>query len=863
MRSDEAAVLQKEIVGIALMFGALFLISAILSYSPGDEAKLGQLAWNELFSARARDVAESIGNRFGLFGARVSSFFISGFIGYPVVLPLTAMFMLGWSLLRGRSLKPSIIYFLFSSVMSLLLATLFGLTTLSFSDLLSGAAGRMLAAYLSVVIGTTGASVLLVVLAVVFAAYMGRGVLEHVVQSVGLFLERLRPAVAVVSERVGALHRKKKEWDELRARKDALRRASREEPVADVVEGGDDAGIVGTGVAGSRSGRQERGARAGRVPVPDLKPGEVVMPFGSSSLPVRTSRFQRLDEDDLPEPEGDVVPDDGFDVGDAGGGVDDGGEPESGFADVLLSRPDEPEMVVNEGVHEQKADLDERALQVQTRDREPYRIPSIDLLDRVPDEDVRVDGYHLEESKRKLLDKLRIYKIEVKRISTTVGPRVTLFELELEPDVKVSRVISLEHDLAMALSARGIRIIAPIPGKNAVGIEIPNAHESTVWLRSVLQVERFKNSTATLPIVLGKSITNEVVIADLAAMPHLLIAGATGSGKSVCINVIISSLLYACRPDRLKFVMIDPKRVELFHYQHLKNHFLLRFPDIEEQIITDPQKAVFALRCVVKEMEMRYLRLEQALSRNIAEYNRRNPAESLPYIVVVIDELADLMITAGREVEEPITRLAQLARAVGIHLIVATQRPSVDVITGVIKANFPARIAFQVASRVDSRTILDGLGADQLLGNGDMLYQPANEPKPIRIQSPYVSSDEVERVTTSIGRQPGLKVIDVLPLPDPARSSSKGDRGGDRGSERGGSESRDELFEEAARLVVYQQQASVTYLQRALKIGFSRAGRLMDQLSVYGVVGEPNGSKPRDVLVSGEDSLNLLLRNID
>ncbi len=524
----------------------------------------------------------------------------------------------------------------------------------------------------------------------------------------------------------------------------------------------------------------------------------------------------------------------------------------------LPSAPGEPEMVIHKGIREKEADLDERKLKVQTKDRDAYRFPSIDLLEKVPEDDDRIDEQHLAESKRKLLEKLKIYKVEVKRISTTVGPRVTLFELELEPDVKVSRITSLENDLAMALSARGIRIIAPIPGKNAVGVEIPNSKPKTVWLRSVLQVEKFKNSTMMLPIVLGKTIANEVCIADLATMPHLLIAGATGAGKSVCINVIISSLLYACSPDKVKFVMIDPKRVELFQYQHLKNHFLMRFPGIEEQIITDPQKAVYALRCVVKEMELRYETLEKAGCRNIGDHNKRIPEEAMPYLVVVIDELADLMITAGREVEEPIIRIAQLARAVGIHLIVATQRPSVDVITGIIKANFPARIAFQVASRVDSRTILDGSGAEQLLGNGDMLYQPSNQPKSLRIQCPYVSSSEVEEITSFIGSQHSLKTIYMLPAPD----APKGNNGMQAASsqERDG---RDSMFEEAARLVVIHQQASVSLLQRRLRLGFSRAGRVMDQLHAIGIVGMADGSKAREVLIKNEDSLELLLRNLD
>jgi len=518
----------------------------------------------------------------------------------------------------------------------------------------------------------------------------------------------------------------------------------------------------------------------------------------------------------------------------------------------------ELETVITQNVKEKEANLDERTMKVATRDHVPYRFPSIDLLEKGEEDDGQIDRAYLNASRDKLLEKLAIYKIEVKRISMTVGPRVTLFEMELAPDVKVSRVLALENDLAMALAAQGIRIIAPIPGKNAVGVEIPNSKPKTVWLRSVLQVEKFKNTRMTLPIVLGRTISNEVYIDDLASLPHLLIAGATGSGKSVGINVIITSLLYSCGPDKVKFLLIDPKRVELFNYQHLKSHFLVKFPDIDEQIITDPQKAIYALKCVEKEMDMRYITLQEAGMRNIGDYNKALPKEAMPYIVVVIDELADLMITAGREVEEPITRLAQLARAIGIHLILATQRPSVDVITGIIKANFPSRIAFQVSSRIDSRTILDGSGAEKLLRDGDMLYHPATLPKPIRIQGPYVSSKEVEAVTSFIGAQHALKNIYMLPSADMSRVNG-GSPIGDR-RDAGG---RDSLFEDAARLVVLNQQGSVTLLQRRLRVGFGRAGRIMDQLEYSAIVGPADGSRARDVLIGSEESLELLLNNLD
>ncbi len=788
-------VLQKELAGIMLMLVSLFLIAAVLCFHPDDEAVFRGLAWHDIFSKAAGEVVENIHNPFGLIGARVSNFLVRSFLGYPSILPMVAVLFSGWSLVRAKSLKPAIFFFLYTVFMSVDVSIMFGLTSEPFSDGMSGAIGRMLAALLSRAIGMTGSWVLCGVVAAVLTFYTGGSILMVVTQGARSMNENISGSV----NGLGA-------WFEEQRKKKGEKQSAREE---------------------RKRLKYEKQLERQRT----RKPREVVKPSSVSATPqdpnLRSETYSY--EPSSPELSKEVT------------------QPGS---------PGEPEMVIRQAVREKEADLDERQLKVKTKDREPYRIPSIDLLDRGSDDDDRIDEQHLTESKRRLLEKLSIYKIDVVRISTTVGPRVTLFEMELAPDVKISRVKSLEDDLAMALAARGIRIIAPIPGKNAVGVEIPNGKPKTVWLRSVLQVEKFKNTRLMLPVVLGKTIANEVYIDDLTAMPHLLIAGATGAGKSVCINVIISSLLYSCSPDKVKFVLIDPKRVELFHYQHLKNHFLVRFPGIDEQIITEPQKAVYALKCVEKEMEQRYEILEKAGVRNIGDYNRRLPGEALPYLVVIIDELADLMITAGREVEEPITRLAQLSRAVGIHLIVATQRPSVDIITGIIKANFPSRIAFQVASKVDSRTILDGSGAEQLLGNGDMLYQPSNQPKSMRIQSPYVSSNEVEAITTFIGAQHALKNMYVLP-------AAEMQKGGSSQSGYQEKDGRDSMFEDAARLVVMHQQASVSLLQRRLRLGFSRAARVMDQLEFNGIVSQADGSRPREVLINSEDSLELLLRNLD
>jgi S-DNA-T family DNA segregation ATPase FtsK/SpoIIIE len=800
--------LVREAGGIALMLLSLFLAGALLNYHAGDEAVMSTLPWYEVFSEAAKAIAGTIHNRFGLFGARVAVFFVRVLLGYPSLVPVLSIFVLGWTLLRLKSLRPAALFMIYALLISLDLAIAFGLTTAPFADVMSGATGRMLASFLSTVIGIVGAWALTVSAGLAVTYLMGRGILSRTVSSTSSFFGKVsRSMEALKAENA----KRRLEKEEQKAKRKAAKAArSREKSV-----------------------EKSRKASVSKPAAPVSEPV-----IETPAVAVRPATPFEVDEIPVPDRNG-LAPDEETD------------------SVIPAGEGDGPEMIIRKGVREKEANLDERSLKVRTRDRVPYRFPSIDLLQKPKDDDESYDASHLAESKDRLLEKLSIYKIDVVKIATTVGPRVTLFELELAPDVKISRIKSLENDLAMALAARGIRIIAPIPGKNAVGVEIPNAKPKTVMMRSVLQVEKFKNSNSTmkLPIVLGKTISNEVLVDDLATMPHLLIAGATGAGKSVAINVILTSLLYAKRPDEMKLVLIDPKRVELFQYQHLKNHFLAKFPGFDEQIVTDPQKAVIALKSVVREMEHRYQILEKNAVRNIGDYNRKMPDDAMYYLVVVIDELADLMITAGREVEEPIIRIAQLARAVGIHLIVATQRPSVDIITGIIKANFPSRIAFQVASKVDSRTILDVGGADQLLGNGDMLFQPASLPKPIRVQCPFVSSAEVEAITSFIGAQPSQKDEYLLPAVESGNGPASGG-----GQERDG---RDSMFEEAARLVVMHQQASVSLLQRRLRLGFSRAGRVMDQLHDCGIVSAGDGSKPREVLIANEDSLELLLRNLD
>ncbi|HND86734.1 MAG TPA: DNA translocase FtsK 4TM domain-containing protein [Saprospiraceae bacterium] len=492
-----------------------------------------------------------------------------------------------------------------------------------------------------------------------------------------------------------------------------------------------------------------------------------------------------------------------------------------------------------------------------TLDLSSYEYPHLQLLVEHDNQVLEIDREELETNKNQIIQTLLYFKIEIEKIRATIGPTVTLYEIIPAKGIRISKIKNLEDDIALNLSALGIRIIAPIPGKGTIGIEVPNKNRQVVGMREVLANERFKRAKMDLPIALGKTIQNEVFVADLTKMPHLLIAGATGQGKSVGINVVLMSLLYKKHPSQVKLILIDPKKVELFPYARIENHFLGFLPDQLEPIVTDTTKVVHTLNSLIIEMETRYDLLKKAEVRNITEYNdkfvarRLNPNKGhrfLPYIVLIIDEFADLIMTAGKEVELPIGRLAQLARAVGIHLIIATQRPSVNIITGVIKANFPARIAFKVASKVDSRTILDAGGAEQLTGRGDMLLSVGGDI--IRLQSAFVDTPEVERVIDFIGNQQGYPEPFFLPEFHP-----DGEQGGAESKSFSLSEM-DDMLEDAARLVVETQHGSTSMIQRRMKLGYNRAGRIMDQLEGLGVVGPAEGSKPREVLFYSMDELN-------
>lgn len=493
-----------------------------------------------------------------------------------------------------------------------------------------------------------------------------------------------------------------------------------------------------------------------------------------------------------------------------------------------------------------------------------YQFPGIELLNDYGENKVKVDNHELSEKTRMIEDTLKNYGIGIKKISATIGPTVTLYEIVPQDGVRIAKIKNLEDDIALSLAALGIRIIAPIPGRGTIGIEVPNLKPAMVSIRSVLSSPKFVNADMDLPIAFGKTISNEVFVTDLAKMPHLLMAGATGQGKSVGLNVVLASLLYKKHPSQIKFVLVDPKKVELNIYKTIERHFLAKIPGDQDAIITDTKLVIHTLNSLCKEMDDRYDLLKDAQVRNLKEYNakfisRRLPPNDkykhrfLPYIVVVIDELADLMMTAGKEVEHPIGRLAQLARAIGIHLILATQRPSVNIITGTIKANFPARVAFRVSQKIDSRTILDANGADQLIGKGDMLFSNGNDL--IRLQCAFVDTQEVERITEFIGNQQGKEPYE---LPEVGTADEDGIERGEGFD----SSNRDDLFEEAARIIVVHQQGSTSLLQRRLNLGYNRAGRLIDQLEKAGIVGPFKGSKAREVIVKTEAELEEVLKTL-
>jgi DNA segregation ATPase FtsK/SpoIIIE, S-DNA-T family len=909
-----------DIIGMMMMVVALLLLLAFLSHSHADEtvADVGLVDFLRLFGGdpeiQAR--ADTTSNWLGLFGAIIANFFINITVGYFATAFPVLLMLWGWSIFRRRDLRTLAYYTNYSLVIVLLLSTFLGLLRLiswmpDISVSWSGNIGDFVGGLISRLIGTTGGVIVIFTTIVILAVV----VVDYDIQAT---LERARNVWRWIMDRVSG--KATSLQAAFQTERDALAAELRDSVSEDAAEAASAPAKISKKTAPAKSIPSD-------PPPPVLQPLQrqtqvsIARPWNADT-PLNTT-FAAAEEGSTPRSNGTISRDDidglreifgpapaasaGVAANAAAAGsavpatglagqaervrekngttsrsVEGGDEVRNSatqsapaehgdpIADIPLSS-----VMLNE--HERKAVQQAVARKVMQSEADEdidsinqklaktkleYTMPPPDLLDpqrsgnTVSDAELRLKADQVKE-------KLAVFGIGITSISVAPGPVVTLFELVPDSSVKISKIVSLADDLALALAARGIRIIAPIPGKSAVGIEIPNNQPEIVSFRSVVTSPEFQRSRHKLTLGMGKSINGTVICDDLAKMPHLLIAGATGSGKSVGINVMITSLLYRMRPQDVKFVMIDPKKIELAQYRGLNRHFLAVCADIDEEIITDPANAVIVLKSLELEMDMRYTKLAKAGVRHVDDYNEKvktgqlRDSETLkhyqlPCIVVIIDELADLMITAAREVEEPIARLAQLARAVGIHLVVATQRPSVDVITGVIKANFPARVAYQVASRIDSRTVLDTQGAEQLLGNGDMLFVPGGHPKPVRIQNAFLSTAEVERVVEFISEQRGFQRPYTLPSVRALQKTKSRDD----------SDGYDDLVYEAARLIVRHQQGSVSLLQRRLKIGYSRAARIVDQLETVGIVGPYDGSKARQVMVEDESTLESILQEL-
>ncbi len=786
---------KKKLIGLLFIFSSILLLLSIISYSRFDEANLSSF-WSDLFNSLGHNsAAVGVHNWLGIFGAHLSNFFISSTLGiFSAVIPLL-MLVWGIALFFKIPYKTLIKTSNFLLALGILLSALFGVLRTNYNLFpgmieLSGSVGNYLGEVLGRLLGGIGGIIFLM------AGLAALIILTFNINLEGIsgFFKNMFEASAIETKEVVEDNSNLKKIKALRS-SDKKKRKKVPEEIA----------VTAEDLIDEETEEQTR-IRIIRKdePEPEIKNA------------IQEDEVKKVDLEKVGE-----IPENEFDK-----------ESES-------SLPNQWEEKIN------------------------YKKPTLDLLDPNPEEDFVVAEEELKRNAELLKEKLQLFDIEIQDISVTPGPVVTLYEIVPAPGVKISRIVGLENDIALALAARGIRIIAPIPGKSAIGVEIPNAEASLVNARSVLA--KISESKYELPISLGKTISGDVYITDLSKMPHLLIAGSTGSGKSVGINMIISSLLYSKEPLEVKLAMIDPKKIELSFYKKLRKHFLAVSPDLDEEIITAPQNAVLLLKSVEIEMEKRYDKLAKAGVRNIVDYNKRvsDPSKrpkdtedmkhhTMPYIIVIVDELADLMITAGKEVEEPITRLAQLARAVGIHLVLATQRPSVNVITGVIKANFSSRIAYQVATKIDSRTILDMNGAEQLLGRGDMLFLPTGSPKPIRMQNAFISTDEVEKITNYIYSQQGFSKPYYLPsIYEKKKHTSSGFLS-----------DLDPMFEDAAKVIVRHQQGSVSLLQRRLKLGYSRAARIVDQLEEAGIVGPNDGSKARTVIVENEEQLETILRNL-
>jgi len=785
---------KKKILGIFLIILSAFTLLAVISYSRRDEALLNNFFGDvfSVFGAKSETY-----NWLGIIGAHIAHFLITLTTGYFSVAFSVMFFLWGLSFFKKFSFKFIIHTSNFLLLVAIILSTFFGLLKVNYGIFhstyeLSGAAGDYFGKLLGGLFGGIGGMFVLLFAFITLLILAFDIKIEKFIQLLAGFFS---PSSETQIKINNADDSKDTNLDKIK--------------------------MLGLGKNKKKKNKEGIFSAAG-----DLM---------SKEAETQTNiRIIRRDEEDLQDDDDDYV------------------KEETKKVDLKKTGEAPP------------TDFDtEENLPEPWEENIDFELAGLDLLSPAPEENIKVAEAELKRNAELLKEKLKLFDIEIEDISVTPGPVVTLYEIVPAPGVKISKIVGLENDIALALSAKGIRIIAPIPGKGAIGVEIPNAEAALVNARSVLS--KIYDSKAELPLALGKTISGDVYLADLALMPHLLIAGSTGSGKSVGINMIICSILFSKHPSDIKFILVDPKKIELSFYNKLRRHYLAVSPDLDEEIITAPQNAVLMLKSVEIEMEKRYDRLAKAGVRNIVDYNKKisdktlRPRDTetikhhhLPYLVVIIDELADLMITAGKDVEEPITRLAQLARAVGIHLVLATQRPSVNVITGVIKANFSSRIAYQVATKIDSRTVLDMNGAEQLLGRGDMLFQPTGSPKPIRMQNAFITTDEVEKITNHIYSQPAFSKPYFLPsIYDKKKGGSSGFIS-----------DLDPMFEEAARVIVRHQQGSVSLLQRKLKLGYSRAARIVDQLEEAGIVGPNDGSKARQVIIENEEQLETILRSL-
>jgi S-DNA-T family DNA segregation ATPase FtsK/SpoIIIE len=820
---------KKQILGFFLVLFSFLIILSIISYSDVDQSKLEGFNVKEIFRKENQSSNFNTANWLGIVGVVISGVLVRGAFGYFSVIIPGIILLFGLMMIRKRSILDVLQLSVYLLVMMILTSSLFGMfkTTVGADKIsyrLIGTSGEYFSSILYTMIGSFGSYLLLLALLVVFGFLLLDRDIVKTFARLKLMFESMKEKFAASIEEM------KQKREEEKARETSRSAIQQERDK----------------ILKSRNGRNKPDDEEVHV-IKDTKinrpqENELVKEAKIKALPDEKAAGKELEIEK-------VLP---VDSGDTPGGT----ETKSGIEKKIRqtkSGSNKEAVITGEGSGGAEENLPVELL-------EDFKQPTLDLLDEPLKEELDViSDEELKENGRLLQAKLLNFGVKIEKVIATPGPVVTLYELVPAEDVKLSRIESLEDDIALAMKAKGIRMIIPIPGKGTVGVEIPNQKPVMVKIKSVVGSKKFNDSPFQLPIAFGKTISGDVYIDDLARMPHLLIAGSTGSGKSIGINVILASLLYKLHPTDLKFLLIDPKKIELNLYSKLKNHYLAVSKDYDEKIVTTPQNAVLALKSLEIEMEKRYERLANATVRNISDYNKKfNEGKlkedetikhgKMPYIVVIIDELADLMITASGEVEEPIARLAQLARAVGIHLILATQRPSVDVITGVIKANFSARIAFLVNSKIDSRTILDMNGADQLLGNGDMLYLPPGVGKPMRIQCPYISTDEVEKLADYIQSQKGFSVPFELPSVNTNKRKSYSE-----------SNERDELFEEAGRIIVRYQQGSVSLLQRKLKIGYARAARIVDELEVAGVVGPFDGSKAREVLIDSEAQLDQLI----